>query len=209
MRGHSFCVVKSEISSHTARIVKLFRVVIVVLQNSLRRRSPGRAVGNVFRRASFQAAGSASVAAPSKARYVPARLADQNNSLSSKSKIRSARLGPVEAASGATNAEGWRRDVQATAAPLSFVSLPKGVVVKPESTVLSSFQENGVWRVRIEWPNGAVHYFGRFTSEKEALQWIDDHTWLTIPATKNTGAPRHDAEQPSSTGTDEQQDDRA
>jgi hypothetical protein len=81
--------------------------------------------------------------------------------------------------------------------------------VKSESTVLSSFQENGVWRVRIEWPNSAVHYFGSFTSEKEALKWIDDHAWLTIPSTKNTGAPRDDAEQQRSTDTDEQQKDRA
>jgi hypothetical protein len=81
--------------------------------------------------------------------------------------------------------------------------------VKSESTVLSSFQENGVWRVRIEWPNGAVHYFGNFSSEKKAAQWIDDHTWLTIPANKNTSAPRDDADQPPSTDADEQQNDRA
>ena len=81
--------------------------------------------------------------------------------------------------------------------------------MKSESTVLSSFQENGVWRVRIEWPNGAVHYFGTFTSEKDALQWIGEHAWLTIPITKNTGASRNDAEQPSSTDTDEQQNGRA
>ena len=81
--------------------------------------------------------------------------------------------------------------------------------MKSESTVLSSFQENGVWRVRIEWPNGAVHYFGSFISEKEALRWIGDHAWLTIPVTKKTGAPRHDAEGASSTDTDEQQSGRA
>lgn len=77
--------------------------------------------------------------------------------------------------------------------------------MKSESTVLSSFQENGVWRVRIEWPNGAVHYFGSFSSEKEAAQWIDDHAWLTVPVIKNTGAPRNDAGQPASTDGDEQQ----
>jgi hypothetical protein len=77
--------------------------------------------------------------------------------------------------------------------------------VKSESTVLSSFQENGVWRVRIEWPNGAVHYFGSFASEKEAAQWIDDHAWLTVPANKNTSAPRNDSNQPPTTDGDEQQ----
>ncbi|MGB8629424.1 MAG: hypothetical protein WCD69_08545 [Xanthobacteraceae bacterium] len=77
--------------------------------------------------------------------------------------------------------------------------------MKSESTVLSSFQENGVWRVRIEWPNGAVHYFGSFSSEKEAAQWVDDHAWLTVPANKHRGAPRNDAEQPSSTDSGEQE----
>jgi hypothetical protein len=75
--------------------------------------------------------------------------------------------------------------------------------VKSESTVLSSFQENGVWRVRIEWPNGGVHYFGSFSSEKEAAQWVDDHVWLTAPAIKNTGAPRNRADQPPATDGDE------
>jgi carboxypeptidase C (cathepsin A) len=98
--------------------------------------------------------------------------------------------------------------VGATAAPLSFVNLPKGVAVKSERTVLSSFQENGIWRVRIEWPNGSVHHFGSFTSEKDALQWIGDHAWLTIPVTKNKSVP-HGADQPSSTDSREQQKTRA
>jgi hypothetical protein len=82
--------------------------------------------------------------------------------------------------------------------------------VKSESTVLSSFQENGVWRVRIEWPNGAVHYFfGYFSSEKEAAEWIDDHAWLTVPANKkNTSAPQSDTDQPPSPEMDEQQNGR-
>jgi len=82
--------------------------------------------------------------------------------------------------------------------------------LKSESTVLSSFEEDGVWRVRIEWPNGAVHYFGNFASGKEAAQWIDDHAWLTVPASKNnTGAPRSDTDQPPPPEADEQQNGRA
>jgi hypothetical protein len=60
--------------------------------------------------------------------------------------------------------------------------------VKSERTVLSSVQEGDVWRVRIEWPNGAVHYFGSFASENDAIQWIDAHAWLTLP-TRNTSEP--------------------
>jgi hypothetical protein len=31
--------------------------------------------------------------------------------------------------------------------------------------------------VQIVWPNGQVHYFGRFASEKEAAEWISTHKW--------------------------------
>jgi hypothetical protein len=45
-------------------------------------------------------------------------------------------------------------------------------------TVLSSVQEGPIWRVRIAWPNGIVHYFGKFTSEKDACDWISARPWL-------------------------------
>jgi len=62
--------------------------------------------------------------------------------------------------------------------------------VKSERTLLSSVQEGDRWRVRIAWPNGAVHYFGTFVSENDATQWIEAHAWLTIPApTTNTSEP--------------------
>jgi hypothetical protein len=32
--------------------------------------------------------------------------------------------------------------------------------------------------VRIAWPNGAVHHFGKFASEKDAMAWITAHPWL-------------------------------
>ena len=32
--------------------------------------------------------------------------------------------------------------------------------------------------LRIAWPNGLAHYFGKFTSEKEASDWIAARPWL-------------------------------
>jgi hypothetical protein len=46
-------------------------------------------------------------------------------------------------------------------------------------TLLSPVQEGRIWRVKIVWPNGAKHYFGKFTSEQDAIAWISDHPRLT------------------------------
>ena len=46
---------------------------------------------------------------------------------------------------------------------------------------LSPVQQADIWRVRITWPNGAVRFFGKFTSEKDAIAWIEAHPWLTKP----------------------------
>jgi hypothetical protein len=48
-------------------------------------------------------------------------------------------------------------------------------------TVLSPVREGKIWRVQIVWPNGAVHHFGKFTSEKDAVDWIAAHSQLTTP----------------------------
>jgi hypothetical protein len=40
-------------------------------------------------------------------------------------------------------------------------------------------QEGGIWRVRIAWPNRHVSYLGKFTSERDAIDWIEAHPWLT------------------------------
>jgi hypothetical protein len=42
-------------------------------------------------------------------------------------------------------------------------------------------QEGGIWRVRITWPNRAVHFVGKFTSKKDAIAWIEAHPNLTKP----------------------------
>jgi hypothetical protein len=53
------------------------------------------------------------------------------------------------------------------------------------SAVLSRVKDaRGIWRVRIAWPNGRVHYFGKFLTEKEAVEWIADHESLTKPIAK-------------------------
>ena len=52
-------------------------------------------------------------------------------------------------------------------------------------TLLSPVQKNGIWRVQIVWPNGAVHFFGKFTSKKNAIAWINAHPNLTEPVAEN------------------------
>jgi hypothetical protein len=46
-------------------------------------------------------------------------------------------------------------------------------------TLLSPVKEGRIWRVKIVWPNGAVHYFGKFSFEQDAIDWIDAHPRLT------------------------------
>jgi hypothetical protein len=38
-----------------------------------------------------------------------------------------------------------------------------------------------MWRVQITAPDGSVRLFGRFSSEKNAREWIAAHAWLTVP----------------------------
>jgi hypothetical protein len=54
--------------------------------------------------------------------------------------------------------------------------LPK---LAPEvSTVLSPVQKGRKWRVEIKQPDGSVRYFGRFSSERRAREWIAVHACL-------------------------------
>jgi hypothetical protein len=49
------------------------------------------------------------------------------------------------------------------------------------AAMLSPVQEGHIWRVKIVWPTRNVHYFGKFTSEKDAIDWINAHPNLTKP----------------------------
>jgi hypothetical protein len=49
------------------------------------------------------------------------------------------------------------------------------------SALLSPVQDGKIWRVKIVWPNQAVHHFGKFTSEQDAIDWINAHPRLTKP----------------------------
>jgi hypothetical protein len=53
------------------------------------------------------------------------------------------------------------------------------------ATLLSPVLEGRIWRIKIEWANGAVHYFGKFTSEKQAARWIAAHPQLAKPVTED------------------------
>jgi hypothetical protein len=49
------------------------------------------------------------------------------------------------------------------------------------AALLLPVQEGEIWRVQIVWANGAVHFFGKFTSERDAIDWINAHPRLTNP----------------------------
>jgi len=44
-------------------------------------------------------------------------------------------------------------------------------------------QKGRIWRVQITWPNGKLNYVGKFSSEKDAIEWIEAHARLTEPVT--------------------------
>jgi hypothetical protein len=58
--------------------------------------------------------------------------------------------------------------------------LPEDKPPQRLTTVLLPMQVGSVWRVQIVWPNGSVHYFGKFTSRESAVAWITAHAWLTV-----------------------------
>jgi hypothetical protein len=56
------------------------------------------------------------------------------------------------------------------------------IIFASMSALLSSVvQEGDIWRVKIVWPNRHVNYFGKFTSERDAIAWITAHSNLTKP----------------------------
>jgi hypothetical protein len=48
-------------------------------------------------------------------------------------------------------------------------------------TQLLPKQMGEIWRVKITWPNRQVHFVGKFTSEKDAVAWINAHPNLAQP----------------------------
>jgi hypothetical protein len=63
----------------------------------------------------------------------------------------------------------------------SLSHLAGRIILAPMSALLSPVRDGKIWRVKIVWPNGAVHHFGKFPSEKDAIAWIDAHPRLTKP----------------------------
>jgi hypothetical protein len=49
------------------------------------------------------------------------------------------------------------------------------------SPKLEPVRKGRMWRVQIIQPNGSMRYFGRFTSEKRAREWITRHAGLMVP----------------------------
>jgi hypothetical protein len=68
-----------------------------------------------------------------------------------------------------------------------------------ERTVLSAVKSGDIWRVLIAWPNGSENYFGKFSSEKDAVYWIAAHPHLTKPF-RASAADRRNTIVPSGTG---------
>jgi uncharacterized protein (DUF2384 family) len=55
------------------------------------------------------------------------------------------------------------------------------IILSSMSAQLSPVQDDKIWRVKIVWSNRAVHHFGKFTSEQDAMAWIEAHPRLTRP----------------------------
>jgi hypothetical protein len=86
---------------------------------------------------------------------------------------------------------GMARSEPSTSPSVSGLSHLAGrIIVVPMSALLSPVQEDDIWRVKIVWPNRAVHYFGKFISKQDAIDWINAHPRLTKP--ENTiDEPQH------------------
>ena len=63
----------------------------------------------------------------------------------------------------------------------SLPALAERIILASMSALLSPVQDGKIWRVKIVWPNRAVHHFGKFTSENDAIDWINAHPQLTRP----------------------------
>jgi hypothetical protein len=69
------------------------------------------------------------------------------------------------------------------ARPKGLSHLAGRIILASMSALLSPVQEGSIWRVKVVWPNRAVHHFGKFISERDAIDWINAHYQLTKPDT--------------------------
>jgi hypothetical protein len=49
-----------------------------------------------------------------------------------------------------------------------------------QRAVLSPVQAGDIWRVQIIWPDGEMDFVGGFSSEGDAVKWIDRDAWWLI-----------------------------
>jgi hypothetical protein len=75
----------------------------------------------------------------------------------------------------------WPAEPFASPSVSDLSDLAERIILSPMSALLSPVRDRKIWRVKIVWPNQAVHYFGKFTSEKDAIEWINAHPLLTRP----------------------------
>jgi hypothetical protein len=68
-----------------------------------------------------------------------------------------------------------------SARPAQGLSDLAGRIILASMSALLPVQDGKIWRVKIVWPNRHVSYFGKFTSERDAIDWINAHHNLTQP----------------------------
>jgi hypothetical protein len=49
-----------------------------------------------------------------------------------------------------------------------------------QRAVLSAVQDGDIWRVQTILPNGTVDFVEDFSSQGDAIKWIDRHAWWLI-----------------------------
>ena len=81
-----------------------------------------------------------------------------------------------------------------TARGKGLSDLARRIILASMAAVLSSVQVGKIWRVKIVWPNRHVNYFGKFTSERDVIDWVNAHSNLTKPFAKNTIDEPQDAD---------------
>jgi hypothetical protein len=49
-----------------------------------------------------------------------------------------------------------------------------------QRAVLTPVQDGDIWHVQIIWPNGKMDFVRGFSSEGDAVKWMDRHAWWLI-----------------------------